>query len=70
MHPLQAVFKNPLVEHTACPSWFWNGDVEPDELLRQMRLMYDKGIRTLVLHARCGMTIEYLSDVWFDPAGS
>ena len=62
---LGTLFDHPEAEHTACPFWFWNGDMDPDEIRRQIRLMNDKGIRAFVIHARKGLTIAYLSDDWF-----
>ncbi len=59
-------FRKPSAEHTACPFWFWNGALEPDELLRQLELMHDKGIRAFVIHPRAGLSVEYLSPPWFD----
>ncbi|MDY7080073.1 MAG: glycosyl hydrolase [Chloroflexota bacterium] len=66
MQTLTAAFEKPLAEHTACPFWFWNGDMHPDELVRQIHLMHEKGIHAFVLHARHGLMIEYLSEEWFD----
>ncbi len=66
MDDLSARFDHPGAEHTACPFWFWNGDLEPPELVRQIHLMYDQGIRAFVLHARKGLTVPYLSDAWFE----
>lgn len=63
---LSDVFEHPQAEHSACPFWFWNGDLEPDELLHQIRLMYEKGIRAFMIHARKGLTIKYLSEEWFE----
>jgi len=66
MNPFLSAFKAPEPEHTACPFWFWNGDLEPDEIIRQIGLMFDKGIRSFVIHARVGLTVAYLSETWFD----
>jgi len=64
--PLGVIFDRPEAEHTACPFWFWNGDMEPHEIVRQIHLMRDKGIGAFVIHARKGLTIPYLSETWFD----
>lgn len=63
---LNDVFEQPQAEHSACPFWFWNGDLEPGELLRQIHLMYEKGIRAFMIHARKGLTVKYLSEEWFE----
>lgn len=34
-----AVFAAPPAECRPIPIWFWNGDVDPDEVVRQVRLM-------------------------------
>ena len=59
-------FAHPAAEYTACPFWFWNGDMEPGEMLRQIGLMHGMGLRSFVIHARVGLGIKYLSDEWFD----
>jgi len=65
LNPFQSAFESPAPEHTACPFWFWNGDLEPTEIIRQIGLMFDKGIRSFVIHARVGLTVPYLSETWF-----
>jgi hypothetical protein len=59
-------FIKPQAEHGACPFWFWNGDLEPRELVRQIRSMSEQGIGGFIIHSRMGRTIEYLSETWFD----
>ncbi len=66
MNPFLNVFENPQAEHTACPFWFWNGDMLPAEIIRQIGLMFDKGIKSFVIHARVGLTVPYLSETWFE----
>ncbi len=66
MNPFLNVFENPQAEHTACPFWFWNGEMLPEEIIRQIGLMFDKGIQSFVIHARVGITIAYLSETWFE----
>jgi alpha-L-rhamnosidase len=63
---LRTLFAHPAAEHSACPFWFWNGELEPGELLRQVHLMYDRGVLGFVIHGREGLGIEYLSEDWFD----
>ena len=31
--------------------------------------MFEKGIRSFVIHARVGLTVPYLSETWFDRCG-
>lgn len=69
MHLLHNSFTAPGAEYTACPFWFWNGDLEPVELLRQIGEMAAKGISAFVIHARVGLTVPYLSEPWFERVG-
>ncbi len=52
------------------PFWFWNGDLHPDELRRQIGLMQDVGITEFVMHARTGLQTEFLSEGWFAAIGA
>ncbi|MBQ4384274.1 MAG: glycoside hydrolase, partial [Firmicutes bacterium] len=47
------------------PFWFWNGDMDPDEIRRQIREMHEKGIHGFLIHPRQGMEIPYLSAEFF-----
>jgi hypothetical protein len=69
LNELAHVFDAPLAEHRACPFWFWNGDMEPAEMRRQVRLMSEMGLGGFVIHARVGLTVPYLSEAWFDRCG-
>ena len=69
MNPFETAFLNPGAEHSACPLWFWNGDLEPNELLRQIGLMHQQGVLAFVIHARRGLEVEYLSETWFARCG-
>lgn len=66
MNPFDPAFEHPEAEHTACPFWFWNGEMDPDEMQRQIALMCEKNVRAFVIHARVGLEVAYLSDAWFD----
>ena len=59
-------FLRPGPEHTAAPFWFWNGDMAPAVMLEQIDAMHAMGIGALVIHARVGLEIPYLSDTWFE----
>ncbi|MDX1429044.1 MAG: hypothetical protein R3282_02100, partial [Rhodothermales bacterium] len=59
-------FTNPPMEMGIVPFWFWNGDLEYEELDWQLREYYDKGVRSLFIHGRMGLNVGYLSDAWFD----
>ncbi|MFW5972511.1 MAG: hypothetical protein ACOCTG_00850, partial [Bacteroidota bacterium] len=59
-------FARPPLEMGIVPFWFWNGDLEYDEMEWQLRQYYDKGVRSLFIHGRMGLNVPYLSDGWFD----
>lgn len=61
---LQTGFPAPGACFAPIPFWFLNGDMDADELARQLRLMSAVGIGTVVLHARQGHTVPYLSEQW------
>ncbi len=48
------------------PFWFWNGDMKPEELERQIREMKAKGIPGFLIHPRQGMEIPYMSEEFFE----
>lgn len=59
-------FKNPPVEMSILPFWFWNGDMDEKEMEWQLKEYKDKGIPGLFIHGRFGEKLGYLSDKWFE----
>ncbi|HET6567234.1 MAG TPA: glycosyl hydrolase, partial [Rhodothermales bacterium] len=59
-------FTHPPLEMGIVPFWFWNGELEPEELEWQLREYYARGVRSLFIHGRMGLKVPYLSDTWFD----
>ncbi|WAG66913.1 hypothetical protein LL037_07220 [Clostridium estertheticum] len=57
-------FINPLDEYTPIPFWFWNDDLDKNEIIRQINDFSNKGVNAFVIHPRIGIPkkIEYLSD--------
>lgn len=51
-------------DYRPLPFWSWNDKLEPEELKRQIKWMYDNGIGGFFMHARSGMKTEYLSEEW------
>ncbi len=49
---------------SAVPFWFWNGDQNEDEIVRQLRLANEGGLRGMAIHARSGNKTEYMSERW------
>ena len=51
------------------PFWFWNGKMDNGEIVRQLREMSDKGVGGFFIHPRQGLTVPYMSDMWFEKVG-
>lgn len=66
---LKNLFENPPREYSAAPFWFLNDDMQPEELRSQLREMEKKGIYECIAHPRKGLSVEYLSDTWFERIG-
>ncbi len=58
--------KNPSNRFRGKPFWSWNGDLEKDELFRQIDAFKDMGFGGYFMHSRVGLETEYLGDKWFD----
>ena len=52
--------------YKALPFWSWNGDLQEEELLKQIDWMYKQGMGGFFMHARAGLETEYLGEKWFD----
>lgn len=59
-------FKNPGGKYRPIPFWSWNGDVNPEEVKRQIQIMSRSGVGGYFMHARGGLSIPYLGKEWFD----
>lgn len=59
-------FASPDSTYRGKPFWSWNGDLEPAELRRQVRIMHEMGLGGFFMHSRFGLVTEYLSDRWFE----
>ena len=58
--------ETPSSEYRGHPFWSWNDKLEEEELRRQIREMKRVGLGGYFMHARGGLTTEYMSDEWFD----
>lgn len=47
------------------PFWSWNEQMHPDEVAEQTRQIAHGGWGGAFIHARMGLTIDYLGDAWF-----
>jgi len=67
LHPLHATFADPPREFGIMPFWFWNDDLDGDELVRQIRAFHAKGFGGVIPHARVGLSrrVGYLTDEFF-----
>ncbi len=59
-------FREPGVQYRGKPFWSWNGELEKEELKRQVRVMKEMGFGGYFMHSRAGLITEYLGDDWFD----
>ncbi|MDR0287940.1 MAG: hypothetical protein LBI03_09605, partial [Clostridiales bacterium] len=59
-------FLSPGTEYRGKPFWSWNGELEENELVRQIHVMREMGFGGYFMHSRCGLITEYLSEEWFD----
>jgi hypothetical protein len=59
-------FMNPPSVYRGKPFWSWNGELEKDELLRQIDVMQEMGMGGAFMHSRTGLKTEYLGEEWFD----
>lgn len=48
------------------PLWAWNSKLDVNENKRQIKLMEQQGLGGYVMHARSGLSTEYMSEEWFD----
>lgn len=53
-------------EYRGVPFWSWNGDLDPEELRRQIREMAQQGLGGFFMHGRMGLITPYLSDRWME----
>jgi len=59
-------FRTPGAEFRGAPFWAWNAGLEPEELVRQIRIFKEMGLGGFFMHSRVGLNTPYLSKAWFD----
>lgn len=52
-------------DYAPIPFWSWNNKIEAEEARLQIRQMKEVGYGGFIIHARAGLTTEYLSEDWF-----
>ena len=62
---LKKAFEGDLNEYRSVPFWSWNNELEEDALVAQIDEMKKVGIGGFIMHARTGLTTEYLGEKWF-----
>ena len=60
------LFENPTNEYRGKPFWSWNGELDKEELLRQLSVIKEMGLGGFFIHSRAGLMTEYLGEEWFD----
>lgn len=58
-------WKCPTMRQRIKPFWFWNGDMNEDEIDHQLKEMKEQGLGGAFICARQGQTIAYLNNQWF-----
>ena len=58
-------FRNPEAKYRPHLFWSWNGDLQKNELLRQLRDLSQTGHGGFFMHARDGLTTPYMGEEWF-----
>lgn len=60
------LFKNPTSEYRCTPFWAWNGELNKEDLLKEIDFMKEMGMGGFHMHTRVGMSTTYLSDEYMD----
>lgn len=53
-------------ENAIRPFWSWNDELETERLIEQIEEMKNAGINGFFMHARGGLTTEYMGKKWFE----
>ncbi|MDQ2692586.1 MAG: hypothetical protein M3Y68_11175, partial [Chloroflexota bacterium] len=59
-------FEKPPREYGILPFWFLNGELDPEEMLYQLREFRDKGMPGIILHGRYGLETDYIGETYLD----
>ena len=65
MNTLASQFRCPGAAYRGKPFWSWNGELNQEELIRQIHVMQEMGLGGFFMHSRTGLVTEYLGDEWF-----
>jgi hypothetical protein len=59
-------FHKPPRQYGILPFWFLNGELDPTEMLYQLREFRDKGMPGIILHGRYGLETDYIGEIYLD----
>ncbi len=59
-------FQQPPRDYGILPFWFLNGELDPTEMLYQLREFRDKGMPGIILHGRYGLETSYIGETYLD----
>ncbi|CAN5765177.1 glycosyl hydrolase [soil metagenome] len=59
-------FRNPSAAFRGKPFWSWNSHLDKAELRRQLSVLAEMGMGGFFIHARTGLSTEYLGTEWMD----
>ena len=62
---LKNAFDGDLKEYRSIPFWSWNNELDEAALVAQIDEMKKVGMGGFIIHARTGLTTEYLGEKWF-----
>lgn len=62
---LKIAFGGDLNEYRSIPFWSWNNELDEQALVAQIDEMKKVGMGGFIIHARTGLTTEYLGEKWF-----
>lgn len=62
----EKLFEAPTSEYRGAPFWAWNGDLNGEELRRQIGWLQEMGFGGFHMHCRTGLVTPYLSDDFFE----
>lgn len=63
-------FAGNMTAYQSVPFWSWNDELDEEKLRSQIRDMKQAGMGGFFMHARGGLTTEYLGDKWFKCVGA
>src|SRR5918998_1640506 len=66
VRPEHRQFQSPPREYGILPFWFLNGELDPEEMRRQLREFRDKGMPGIILHGRYGLEMPYIGATYLD----